>query len=234
VYCWHVFTSCIVTAVSICLFFACVTHCSLEKCTLKLDYFVTRISVLRPGTNIILCEARGFVYIRFEVRVNGYQFNPFHFFITCRYKTYFYGKAERKIWRRTICNKSINILIFLYSFYLILSFPPFSLFLSYFLPFYHDFFLPSFLLSLLFNFVSPFPFVSFYIPHLLPFFHRATYVLLIDMSRTTSSRCFSVSVPQLLFPFSYAQHTGVTFLAYNERLKPSVRTEIILLTFNLT
>jgi hypothetical protein len=30
------------------------------------------VSVLLSGNNIILCEARGYVYIRFEVRVNGY------------------------------------------------------------------------------------------------------------------------------------------------------------------
>jgi hypothetical protein len=34
---------------------------------------MARISVVRPGTNRILCEARGFVYIRFEVLENGYQ-----------------------------------------------------------------------------------------------------------------------------------------------------------------
>jgi hypothetical protein len=33
---------------------------------------MARISVLRPEINIILCETRGFVYIRYEVRVNGY------------------------------------------------------------------------------------------------------------------------------------------------------------------
>jgi hypothetical protein len=35
---------------------------------------MARISVLRPGMNIILCEACGFVYIRLKVRVNDYQF----------------------------------------------------------------------------------------------------------------------------------------------------------------
>jgi hypothetical protein len=32
---------------------------------------MARISVLRPGINKILYEARDFVYIRLEVRVNG-------------------------------------------------------------------------------------------------------------------------------------------------------------------
>jgi hypothetical protein len=38
----------------------------------KSNYFMVRISVLRLGTNTILCEVRGFVYIQFEVRVSGY------------------------------------------------------------------------------------------------------------------------------------------------------------------
>jgi hypothetical protein len=29
---------------------------------------MARISVVRPGTNTILCEARGFIYIQFEVK----------------------------------------------------------------------------------------------------------------------------------------------------------------------
>jgi hypothetical protein len=32
---------------------------------------MARFSFLQPGTNRILCKARGFVYIRFEVRVDG-------------------------------------------------------------------------------------------------------------------------------------------------------------------
>jgi hypothetical protein len=34
-----------------------------------------KLSVLRPGTNRILRGARDFVYIRFEVRVNGLPLN---------------------------------------------------------------------------------------------------------------------------------------------------------------
>jgi hypothetical protein len=32
---------------------------------------MARFIVLLPGTNGITCEARGFVFIQFEVRVNG-------------------------------------------------------------------------------------------------------------------------------------------------------------------
>lgn len=34
---------------------------------------MAHIGGLRPETNRILCEASGFVYIRFEVKANGYQ-----------------------------------------------------------------------------------------------------------------------------------------------------------------
>jgi hypothetical protein len=37
----------------------------------KQDYFMACISVPWPGTNGIHCEALGFVYIQFEVRVNA-------------------------------------------------------------------------------------------------------------------------------------------------------------------
>jgi hypothetical protein len=52
------------------LYFACPANRSYEKYTLKLDYLMVRVSILRLGSNRILCEARGFVYIRSEVRVD--------------------------------------------------------------------------------------------------------------------------------------------------------------------
>jgi hypothetical protein len=73
VYCCHRLASCTVTAISI-ICFSHLRNRSQEKCPLQWDHFIVRISVLRSETNRIVCEACGFIYIRFALRLNGYYF----------------------------------------------------------------------------------------------------------------------------------------------------------------
>jgi hypothetical protein len=59
VYCSHEFARSIVTPISI-IYFSSFLPSVLEKCALILDYFTSRISILGPEVNKILCCLRGF------------------------------------------------------------------------------------------------------------------------------------------------------------------------------
>jgi hypothetical protein len=69
--CSHVFASCIVTVMSI-IYFSRLANSSQKKCILKNETFLAPMNVPRRGTKRIPFEARGFVYIRFEVWVDGH------------------------------------------------------------------------------------------------------------------------------------------------------------------
>jgi hypothetical protein len=64
--CWHVFANCIVMA-------GTVIFNAPYKSFIGQTISWHELSVLPPGTNRIICETHSFVYIRFEVLVNGHS-----------------------------------------------------------------------------------------------------------------------------------------------------------------